>query len=477
MVGSMGLRRKGRYLLVIALASSLTGCVPSFLINPPDFSEQSAQSVPPPQKAKVEVPKVTPIPVESVKEVKKSIPDVIPLGEYASGFEGWRGGAIVSRNFTNDSGTPRATVHIWTPELESFKECSLSPWLSGEEPTNDDAYNVPYDYRYLDVSATTADVPVVAVAYDVRVKGTGLVGDKANTYLQTLNPKDCTLGPRLDLGVSYEAAKAEIPVGFISYSEDVLALLVGGQAVGVNPEKGEVVWRKELSPESYGFGNYASVGENAFVIDPYKLKLPPSFYKVDTGEAFYTAPSDRSIHYTTWQQYEGDARIGKDSYSIYALQEHSPFLVRNDGLHALYDAKKRVKVSHFSRITKDEGIAFGIQEHFDEGFSSHEAVVKITTTGDVVELFSRERVKALDLNIFGTSGGKLYVKTTSELVELDTDGKETGRKWPLSRANDFSAPIGDRFVGGEVWTLWGLNAYGHSLYVTRAAKVPWDATY
>lgn len=470
--------RKRQHLLMVVAACTLAGCVPSFLINPPDFSEQSAQSVPPPpRKVKVEAPKVTPVPAEPPAEVKKSIPDVIPLGEYVSGFDGWRGGAIVSREFTNEMGTPQAIVRVWTPELESFRECRLSPWLSGEEPTNDDAYNVPHDYRYLDVSATTADVPVVAVAYDVRVKGTGLVGDKANTYLQTLNPKDCTLGPRLDLGVSYEAAKAEIPVGFISYSEETLVLRVGSEAIGVNPQRREIVWRESFEWDTYSFPPHHPLGENTFLIDPYKEGFPTTVNNADTGQPIFSAPSEVEPAYTSCQHPHVHGRIGKDSYVICSVYLQHPYLVSGGNVQPLFNEVVEPKLTHLSRIDKDHWATFGFQQPFGDYLSSDQSLIRLTDTGEIVELLSAERVEALNLSIFGASGGKLYVKTTSELVELDTDGKETGRKWPLSRANDFSVPVEDRFIGGEVWTLWGLNAYGHSLYVTRAAKVPWDATY
>lgn len=410
---------------------------------------------------------------QAEEEAKRSkAPNVVQFPEDVD-YLHWSGGAIVYfRKWNGDKENPEFNFGIWTPALTTPQECTIRPLLSGEVVSK--SIMADWDKTFgIDVMATVGDEIFAGITFDARKKASGLTPDKATVYYQTLDVKTCTLGKRIDLGVSLEGAGASLNANFVGYGEKNLAILTGTNIVIVDAKSGEIV--KKLESDS-SFEKASPVAKNImYTYSGYNLDYTESFYQVDTGELLLSSRlEDKSKPQYFRIPDEYNTATGPNTAVIRRKTDDGSEDVLLSGSEVISLSKDSGSFEPFmySQVDDKNWITFGAIKTSNCGWNSEPCEIKVlTSSGDLLPFLSTEKLAPLQAVIIAISGDYVYLKTTTEVLELTSTGKETGRRWNL-KDHEFPRYMDYRFVMGESWVLWGID----SPQVVRAGYVPWDSS-
>lgn len=326
----------------------------------------------------------------------------------------------------------------WTPSLAETKECDAD--LKEPNSKVDDT-----TYATID-----GENPSIIIAYSFTQKGTGLKADETFISFRTLDLKTCNLSEQINLPISREGVQANFHPQFITTSSKVGVLSTNIGPIAFDLKSGEIVW----SIETDNFTSYPAGGW-ALSIQTHDEHEIQKIVEIDTGKViFETSDKEKYLDTTGYSWTDRKILIASEYYAGLRI---SGFL-NPDGSFQSIPSEIITKYHPFhSWTSEDKPYLIYVDD------KQHD-IMRLNADGTPTPLFTAEQVKSLNLEVAGVAQDHLIVTTSNDVVEVDLDGKETGRKWSRETTEaNFSWSIAGSDVNISCWN--GI--------ASRNGKLPW----
>lgn len=366
---------------------------------------------------------------------EEELPDFTEIDFSSDDVEG---DTVVRTHITGDNGVE---IYFWTPSLAAPKSCALPL---------DAAQGSPSSHTF---TAFGGENPTVIVAYDLTRQGSGLKADETVLTFQTIDIKTCKASKPIELPAAVSGTGASFYPSLIKASPKVAAIQTNEFVMGFDHRSGEVIWRFEG-----GSSNGNSDPSWAVTLDLHDPSWSQKVIELDTGKVIYSN-NDYDKRIITSSIDWSDKRVllaeqsGKNGFMTLRV---GGFL-NYDGSITAFPAEIWMKDALYSRTTDGHPLIV-----FSKDFENN--IWRFNEDGTVTELFSAEQVSALGLQLAGVTNESIIVLTSNEIVELDFNGKETGRKWPR-----------DEYATRLKWNLVSddVNISCWNGIASRNGKLPW----